>query len=467
MKAGRCERINWDELLERIEDKNIIPVLGQGLYRVITEGNKSGVLLYEYLAEKLARECGFALDPAMNHKFSKAALHFLGKNKPDYSVLKKLRRFLLDRLKEIKLSPDQQNPLWKLARIKPFQLFINTAYDDYLVNTLGCTRNYQTRALSYTRTGKKLDLLNDDLFDDVENSRCTLVYNIYGNLRERIDPAFTEKDILETIVSFREQVGANPDNRLGEKLKESSLLFMGCGYDDWLFRFFIRTVANRPYRYPAAAETLAWKYVADGFENNQKDPFEELPRFLINYDSDVCYAGSGAEFVKTLFEKLEQEFPHTIIPTTDFPETAFISFHGANRATAFQLASQLQKDGIKVWVDHREFKPGDKVDATIINAMKKCPVFIPLVSRESQNLFLENGDMKYHCQEWNRVWLFNHENEEEGHPPKTVIPVVIDDTPWMYERFKDLDYVKIPGGGGGEYGALKTRLLEFQLPGVT
>jgi hypothetical protein len=417
MAAERCERINWDELLERIEDRNIIPVLGHGLYRVCGRPgeNRQSPLLYDYLAQKLAQECGFSLEPALNHKFSKAALHFLGKNNPDYRVLKKLRRFLLDRLKEIKLAPDQQNPLGKLARLKPFQLFINTAYDDFFLDTLACARNYPTRALNYTRTSKKLDLLTDGLFDDLENSCCTLVYNIYGNLRERVDPALTEKDILETIISFREQVGANPDNRLGQKLKESSLLFMGCGYDDWLTRFFIRTLANRPYQHPGAADARAWKYVADGFDNNQKDPFEELPRFLIHYDADVCYAGSGAEFVDTLYEKLERDFPHTII-----------------------------------------------------QAMKKCPVFIPLVSREAQNLFLENGDMKYHCQEWNWVWLFNHENKEEGHPPKTVIPVVIDGTDWMYDRYKNLNYVKIPGGGkGGEYGALKKRLLEFQPHGVT
>jgi hypothetical protein len=110
METGRCERMNWDELLERIDGHNIIPVLGQGLYRVSTRENHRGALLYDYLAEKLAHESGFSLDPAMNHKFSKAALHFLGKNNPDYSALKKLRRFLLDRLKEIKFSPDPQNP---------------------------------------------------------------------------------------------------------------------------------------------------------------------------------------------------------------------------------------------------------------------------------------------------------------------------------------------------------------------
>ncbi len=212
-----CERMNWDVLLERLEDGNIIPVLGQGLYRVCTPGYPAGILLYDSLAEKLAQACGFALDPAVNHKFSKAALHFLGKNNPDYSLLKKLRRFLSDRLKEVKLSRDPRDPLGKLARIKPFQVFINTTYDDFFLDTLACTRSYSTRALSFTRSAKKLDLLDDRFFDEVENSRCTLVYNIYGNLRERIDPAYTEKDILETIVSFRDQVGTNPDNRLGNE----------------------------------------------------------------------------------------------------------------------------------------------------------------------------------------------------------------------------------------------------------
>jgi hypothetical protein len=54
------------------------------------------------------------------------------------------------------------------------------------------------------------------------------------------------------------------------------------------------------------------KYAADDFSNIKKDPFQELPRFLRNYNTEVFHTG-GSEFVHLLFEKMEQEYPEEII----------------------------------------------------------------------------------------------------------------------------------------------------------
>ena len=72
MKAELCQRINWDELLERIEDKNVIPVIGHGIYQVQTISPRKSVMLYDYLAEKLAAEVGFSFEEGEIHKFSNA-----------------------------------------------------------------------------------------------------------------------------------------------------------------------------------------------------------------------------------------------------------------------------------------------------------------------------------------------------------------------------------------------------------
>jgi hypothetical protein len=463
MKDEKRIQFNWDVLLARIKSKNIIPVVGLGVYWVQEDGSDQSILLYDHLAKKLSEEIGYSLNPEENNKFSKVVFEYFKKNKydynPDYRFMAStnLREILLEILSTVKLAPD--NPLWKLARIKSFNLFINTTFDDFFVDILHRVRKYPTKFLSYTQQDKKLSELTGTLFKELKKSKQTLVYNIYGNLRERIESAFTEKDMLETIVSFQMDMVANPKNRLSQKLRSSSLLFMGCGYDDWLFRFFIRSMSNQEYQYPGEAKRK--KYVSDMFGGEEKYNFNKLQNFLTSYDSDVYSSCSGKEFVDTLYRKLEK-FPELIIPEAEFPETAFISFHGANREVAFKLEKRLRDDGISVWVDKQQFEPGDEVDATIISAMEKCPVFIPLISRESKELYLPNGNMKYHCQEWNWVYLFN--NDKEGLPRKTIIPVVIDNTDWMYERFKNLNYVKIPGGSGGEYDKLKEKLLEFQLP---
>jgi hypothetical protein len=441
---------DWDELLERIESKKIIPVIGQGLYRIEDQGKE--VLLYDYLAEKLTREIGMEPFPDVSQKFAKAAFEYLKRKNNNYL---KLSKFLSALIREVKPTP--HSTLWKLARVKAFNIFINTAYDDFLVNTIKTVRDFPTEVHFYTLREKKLNRLEDQLFDELEESKRTLVFNLYGNVNSRLDSAFTEKDILETIVEFQKDIKTYPENNLFQALEGSSLLFMGCGYDDWLFRFFIRTIANEPYRIPKDPHKCM--FICDNLFQNKKDPFQELPQFLKEYESEIYYSPAVKEFVDILFEKLEKDFPGTIIARDDFPRTVFISFHGANRAIAARLASHLREDGIDVWLDEREFEPGAEVDDTIAKAINKCPAFVPLISRETQKIQAENGVLKYHCREWE--WGYG--NMKAGKNPKTIIPVNIDGIDWIYDKFAGLFYISIPGGERvGGYEDLKKKLLEIQ-----
>ena len=446
----------WEELLERIEDGNIIPVIGQGIYWVKGEPGRE-VLLYDLLAERLAKAVDYTLPPGVHHKFAKAAFQFLREKKAPYflKTTNELRKLLLDTLKTVKLPSN--NPFFKLARIKSFNLFINTTYDDLLVNMLRIVRSHPCRFLNYTLKDKKLSKLNDRLFHELKNSKSTLVYNIYGNLRVSIDPTFTEKDILETIVSFHKDIEDNPNKPLSYMLKNSSLLFIGLEYKNWLYRSFIRAISNQPFKVLSSMHgDIQTNFVSDVFE-----PDDELPQYLKCYNSKVFYStkGKGKEFVDTLFDKLKDRFPDEIIPDSEFPETAFISFPWGNRSVALKLAEQLRKDGIKVWVDFNDLKPGGKIDATITNAIAKCPVFIPLISKEAKDSYL-NGEERYYYQEWQRALLLH---ETEGNPPKVIIPVAIDDVDWMYEKFKDFYRIKIPDGAGGDYERLKNWLLDLQI----
>ncbi len=460
MKTTNGDNFNWDELLERIESGNIIPVIGLGLYWIEVDGKER--LLYDFLAEKLANAVDFPLPPDTSHKFSKAAFRFLEKQKENHSdflAVRKLRDFLLDNLKDLKLIAGDR--FRKLARIKAFKIFINTTYDDFLVNTLRSARDYPTNALHYTLKDKNIHTLSDRLFNSLGYSKGTLVYNMYGNLKESVVPAFTEKDILETIVKFQKDMEVCRDNRLFLELEGSSLLFMGFSYDDWLFRFFVRTICNKPYRHHKELETC--KYIGGDLGNKKKASVNELVQFLKKYGTEIYYPMGGRDFVDILFDKLEQHSPGAIIPVSGFPTTAFICFHGADRTVAAALAAGLRAGGINVWLDENKFEPGDEIDKTIIDAIEKCPVFIPLISRESREFLLENGKMKYHCQEWNWAYLFI---KKYGSKSKTIMPVLIDGTDWMYDKFKDLYSLKIPGGkrdgGEGNFEKLRKSLETIQ-----
>lgn len=446
---------NWNELLERIDSGEVIPVIGPGLYYIDSAEHPEGELLYDFLAKKLTEKEELTIPDGVNHKFARAAFLFLKKNESDnFMATKRLKQFLIDTLENVRLSKD--NPLLKLSRITPFNIFINTTYDIFFPQILQATRRHKCKYLNYTLNDKKLHLLDDELFDAIDADNCTLVYNIYGNLRERINSAFTEGDILETIVSFMNDMeNDSSGNCLFTRLKNHSVLFMGCGYDDWLFRFFIRTISNKPFSL-TNFDSRVLKFVGDAIDKDNTT-YHNLSDFLIKYNSKLIYSPNGKSFVDTLFKKFEKQFPKKILPVSEFPETAFISFNGENRETVFQLADRLKADGINVWVD-KIIEPGDEIDNVIINAMIRCTVFIPIISKEAEKL-LEGEKIKYHYQEWQWLKLYN---KTDGNITKMIIPVIIDDTTWMHEDFKKLAYINLFAGKDEQYDKLKNRLLELR-----
>lgn len=448
MKAFQPDGFQWDELLNRMKWGNVIPVIGQGLYRVETgsQHNKD-VRLYDYLADRLSEEYGLQLPIVANHRFAAAALEFL-KRKPNRYV--ELSRFLMEEITHTRLIP--ASPLMKLAGIKSFEMFITTAYDDFLTVSLRKHRRAKVSKIAYGGVEKRSRLDINDLFDYRNNPRQILVYHILGHIKENSFPAYTESDIMESMLELKKDMESQHQNRLFWKLQSSCLLFLGCGFDDWLSRFFIRIMSNQEFQFSRGKQFV--EFVGDDF-SNRKDPFNELPMFLKEHHIQVFHCNGGSDFVDLLYDKVRKEAPEEIImPGESGP--VFISFHGADRETARKLAAFLKEDGIETWLDERRITPGDKIDETITRAIDNAAVFIPLISRHSMQVQREDGQLAYHVREWERAYG----NTFSGENNISIVPVNIDNTAWQYEKFKGLAYIDIPGGDRcGDYGKLLKRLF--------
>lgn len=451
MNSLKCDNFQWDELLCRIKRKSVIPVIGQGLYRVdIDRENKKDVRLYDYLAQELAHEYGLILPKVANHTFASATLEFL-KKKPRQYI--ELSRFLEDAINKTSLSP--LCPLIKLARINSFNIFITTAYDNFLKKLVSRTRQATVKTIAYTDKEKKAQMDINDLFDYQNNPSQILVYHILGHMSENSFPAYTESDIMETLLKLKTDREEQNKNRFFWKLQSSFLLFLGCGFDDWLSRFFIRIMSNQEFQFSAGKQFI--EFVGDNFFN-QKDPFHELPMFLKDHYIEVFHCNHDLEFTDRLFDKIQDRAPDDIVEPGDLI-TAFISFEGSDRPVAEKLVSYLKADGIDIWLDERKLYPGSEIDKTIIHTIDRVPVFIPLISENSRQVQGEDGKLKYHLREWERACG----NMVSQQKKPTIIPVIIDNSNWIYDQFARFAYIKILGGEQvGDYEKLKNRLLKIQ-----
>lgn len=67
MTAGSIDHFDWEALLDEITDNNVIPILGQKIYRVNVEPEfKKDLFLYEYLTDTLANKCTWSPLPALS-----------------------------------------------------------------------------------------------------------------------------------------------------------------------------------------------------------------------------------------------------------------------------------------------------------------------------------------------------------------------------------------------------------------
>jgi len=447
MNANPCSDFNWSELFDHIDRKNVVPVIGDALYWVHTP-DVGDVPLYPYLAKKIVQEMRLApLQP--DETFYQVVFRYLEQNPNNYMAVNK---FVMRQLGAIFPVPD--GPMWELARIKNFSIFINTTYDNYLEQTLKSVRSHSVETIHYTIHDKWSRAPEPSLFKMLKEGQCSLIFNVYGSAGRSMAPAYTEKDILETIVTFQKDMETDRQNIFFQTLEKSSLLFMGCGYDDWLFRFFIRTMSNKPYstqKGPASRQ-----FVGDDF---QAFNCGGLMRFLKAHASEVYYSSGNREFVDRLFQQTQEKQPADIIQEDDFPGPAFISFHGKDRTAVECLAGRLLEDGIKVWYDQWDLSPGAEVDAKIAKAISARPVFIPIVSNAAKQLQSDEGrSIKYHIREWE--WALG--SKQKGQNPMHIIPVIIDSTDWMYDSFLKYAYIKIPGGKRtGDYEKLRKSLREI------
>jgi hypothetical protein len=455
MTAENDYKFDWKEFLRHVKCRDVIPFIGKQLYRVDIESEgKSNQPLYKYLAEVVSDKCKKKPPEDKRDRFPIACEYFLKENNEDHRHLSEI---LQDQLQKISLI--QANPLRKLARIRSFDFFMNTTYDDFLLQTLKNVRTSGTDAFLYTKSEKRYKSRADGSAPH-PNSNPNLVFNIFGNF-ENTSPAYSEQSIVDAIISFHRNIENGDLNSIThiERLVNRQLLFLGCEYDDWLFRYLICIISSKVYDLKNPNFKLL---LGDDLKNNPREPFQELLLFLKKNKVVDFYPTADGNFVDLLFERMAEEH---IIQPEEYPGKVFISFEGRDRPAAQRLTDRLREDGIDVWLDEDNLRGGDKVNETIINAINKCPAFIPLNSKHAIQKEGKKGKLKYHIQEWEYAYAKYINDKKEFEDNKkwlNIIPVVLDNKDHIYEKFENFYGYKIPNGTGENYEKLREDLQKIQ-----
>ncbi|HSD60055.1 MAG TPA: toll/interleukin-1 receptor domain-containing protein, partial [Burkholderiales bacterium] len=337
------------------------------------------------------------------------------------------------------LAPAPPQPLLDLAAIRPFNLFISVTFDSLLADAINAVRhggNARTDTVTFAPNAP------GDLAVPRKQLVRPVVFHLLGKLSASPEYVICDEDLLEYLHALQDD--SRRPKLLFDELRESHLLILGCGLTNWLARFFLRTAKSQPLSLNRAeTETVVDPGVAGD---------RDLVMFLENFSYNTrLVASDPAAFAAELRQRWEARHPPgtETQPAPAAPGVSqaatgavFLSYASEDADAVRRLAQALEGAGIDVWFDKGELQAGDDWDRKIRKGIENCALFIPVLSRITQE-----RRRAYFWQEWNMA------DECAGRmaPGEAfLVPVVIDDTPPYQadvpDRFRKAQWTPLPEG---------------------
>jgi hypothetical protein len=426
----------WDDLLNYIEERRVIPIVGPDLLRVQTD--RGLMPLYEWLAGKLASrlqvDASLLPQPLTLNDVVCSYLGQRGRREEAYTRLRSI-------LRENEFEPPAV--LRQLAQITDFDLFVTTTFDPLLEKAINAERygGQPTAEVIAYAPNRVADL-------PVERSQLTraVVYHMLGRLSASPTYVISDEDMLEFICALQSE-HLTPE-KLFHELEHNHLLLIGSDFSNWLARLFLRMAKRKRLSDPRDVGEV----LADDHTLND----ERLVAFLQQVSVRTRVYGGAEAFVAELHARWMKRnggqasaagataAPQRFLPPSrEMPDNAiFISYAREDLPAVQRLKAAMDAAGLVTWFDLDRLEGGDEFDRKIRANISRCSYFVPIVSATTQRR-LEG----YFRREWSYA-VDRSLNIADG--AVFILPVCIDDTPeaaaLVPEKFRALHMSRLPGG---------------------
>jgi hypothetical protein len=426
----------WDDLLNYIEERRVIPIIGPDLLRVQTDHGLRP--LYEWLAERLAAKLAVdasALPQPLS--LNDVVCSYLGERGRREEAYTRLRSIM----REVEFEPPPA--LLQLAQITDFDLFVTTTFDPLLEKAVNRERyggQPSSEVIAYAPNRVA------DLPSERSQLQRTVVYHLLGRLSASPTYVLSDEDMLEFICALQSE-HLTPE-KLFHELEHNHLLLIGSDFSNWLARLFLRMAKRHRLSDPReVTEVLADDHtMQDG----------RLVAFLQQVSVRTRVYGGAEVFVAELHSRwMKRQRPASapngtsqapqrfLPPAREMPENAvFISYAREDLPAVQKLKAAMDAAGIVTWFDLDRLESGDDYDRKIHANIGRCSYFVPVVSATTQR-----RHEAYFRREWSYA-VDRARNIAEG--AVFILPVCIDDTPeaqaLVPELFKTLHFMRMPGG---------------------
>jgi hypothetical protein len=423
----------WDDLLNFIEERRVIPIVGPELLMVPTD--RGPRLLLDWVAERLAARLNVnTADLPQPYSLNDVVCWFLAARGRREEAYVRLRSIIKDANFEPPLA------LRRLASITDFDLFVSTTFDSLLENAINIERYggaSSTDVLAYAPNRVA------DLPAERDRLQRPVVYHLFGKLSASPTYVISDEDLLEFICALQNEHLA--PEKLFHELEHNHLLFIGSNFSNWLARLFLRMAKRHRLSDP--------RDVGEVLADDHTSQDARLLEFLQQVSVRTRIYKGAERFVEELHGRWQARHrpaaatpaapARFLPPAREMPDNAvFISYARDDLPAVQQLKAGLESAGITTWFDMDRLEVGDDYDRKIQRNIARCSYFIPIVSVNTQRR-LEG----YFRREWSYA-IDRVRNMADG--ALFILPVSIDATAageaLVPERFKALHFTQLPGG---------------------
>lgn len=366
----------WDDLLNYIEERRVIPIIGPDLLRVPTDRGLQP--LYEVLAEKLAARLSVDTSqlpqPLTLNDVASCYIAQRGRREEAYTRLRSIMR-------ETQFEPPLA--LKQLARITDFNLYVTTTFDPLLetaVNTERYAGQPGADIIAYTPNRVA------DLPGELADLQRVVVYHLLGKLSASPTYVISDEDMLEFVCALQSE-HLTPE-KLFFELEHNHLLLIGSDFSNWMARLFLRMAKRKRLSDP--------RDVTEVFADDHTAKDARLVAFLQQVSMRTRVYGGAAPFVDELYKRWSARqapaasgdtlAPRRFLPPAiDMPENAvFISYAREDMEAVKRLKTGLDAAGITTWFDLDRLESGDDYDRKIRNNIARCSYFVPIISATTE-----------------------------------------------------------------------------------
>jgi hypothetical protein len=443
--GGFCVLMNaefdWELLLDWLENQKVIPVLGQDL--LFFQSEKGAVHLYRLIADRLIAKHHIRMDqlPA-DYTIADVACavpDFERDPQLIYSQVATAYRCLVNDQFRGKFP----EAIVQLAKIPFFRFFVALTFDDLLERVIRLERATDLHVIA----NEQHEL--PDLTDQHRAGGLPIVFRMMGLTSSDAGYALTDEDMLEFMFHLHSPL--RRPKRLIDELCQNHLLIIGAGFPDWVTRFFLRATRGQLER--LRHDRKKFQIIVDHHVSSDARLSAFLERFARN--TLIYPEGDPAGFVAELYSRCSARGLLDVVPAKAAAAPAqardpeiFLSYASEDRQLAISVRDQLAERGFSVWFDKNAspdtgIKAGEDWEAKIRFMIKRCEIFIPLLSANS--LVDQPGVVR---REW--CWAVDRLPDYYGTKRSFIAPLLVDDcdpdSPDVPDAFRRLEIKRLRNG---------------------